>query len=359
MINAAPHAFLYEACDIPAELTIAEFRARRQARRRATAGEARMTATQPIQAAPPPAAARSRRSPARVGAAVTARPALLLMVPTFLALAAVSLYPLLRSLWLGFRNTSLAAQEDSFTGVHNFTRLLHDPDFWNAWRHTLWFTGWSTLLETLIGLGMALILAQTFRGRGAIRAAMLIPWAIPTVVSSRMFGWLFDGQTGAINYVLRQIGVIDHNINWTGSVAHAMQTVIFCDVWKTTPFMALLLLAGLQTIPRDLEEAARVDGANAFQVFMRIRLPLLMPTLLIAALLRALDAFRVFDIVYVLTGGGPADSTETLSTLIYKRMFSGLELGYGSAMSIAMFVTEGVIAMAFVAYLSIRLRKVE
>jgi multiple sugar transport system permease protein len=174
-----------------------------------------------------------------------------------------------------------------------------------------------------------------------------------------MFGWLFDGQTGVINYLLHKVGLIDQNINWTGSVAHAMQTVIICDVWKTTPFMALLLLAGLQTIPRQLEEAARVDGASALQVFLRIRLPLLMPTLLIAALLRALDAFRVFDIVYVLTGGGPADSTETLSTFIYKRMFSGLELGYGSAMSVVMFATEGAIALAFAVYLTRRLRMVE
>jgi len=300
-----------------------------------------------------------RRRPGRARGALANRPALLLILPTFVALAAVSLYPVLRGAWLALRDTSLAIQQDTFVGLDNFSRLASDGQFWNAWRQTLWFTGWSTLLETAIGLGMALVLAHQFRGRGAVRAAMLIPWAIPTVVSSRMFGWLFDGQSGVINYLLVKLGLIDQNINWTGSVEHAMQTVIICDVWKTTPFMALLLLAGLQTIPRDLTEAARVDGATAFQVFMRIKLPLLMPTLLIAALLRTLDAFRVFDIVYVLTGGGPADSTETLSTLVYKRMFSGLELGYGSAMSVAMFVTEGLIAVAFAIYLTRRLRKVD
>jgi multiple sugar transport system permease protein len=301
---------------------------------------------------------RARGRVRRAGDRLTARPVALLMLPTFLALAAVSLYPMARGFWLATRNTSLALQQDAYVGLDNFTRLRSDGQFWNAWRQTLWFTGWSTVLETLIGLGMALVLARAFRGRGIVRAAMLVPWAIPTVVSSRMFGWLFDGQTGVINYVLHKLGLIGQNINWTGSVEHAMQTVIICDVWKTTPFMALLLLAGLQTIPRQLEEAARVDGASAFQVFLRIRLPLLMPTLLIAALLRALDAFRVFDIVYVLTGGGPADSTETLSTFIYKRMFSGLELGYGSALSVVMFATEAAIALTFAVYLTRRLRMV-
>nr|WP_240992653.1 sugar ABC transporter permease [Mesorhizobium ciceri] len=188
---------------------------------------------------------------------------------------------------------------------------------------------------------------------------MLVPWAMPTVVTSKMFGWLFDGQNGIINYILLHAGLIDQNINWYGSPDTAMMTIIIADVWKTTPFMALLLLTGLQTVPNSLIEAGRMDGAKGWTTFWYIRLPLLMPTLLIAGLFRALDAFRVFDLVYVLTGGGPADSTETLSTLSYKVLFSTLQFGYGSAVSTAMFVTEGIIALVFCLYLIRQIRRAQ
>jgi ABC-type sugar transport system permease subunit len=319
-----------------------------------------MSLTVPRKKATAPPAAPPRQQPRRqrIRLQELRAPALLLL-PTLVGLGAVSLYPIARSLWLSLRDTTLAAQTDSFVGLENFTRLADDGQFWNAYQQTLVFTAAATLLETLLGMGIALVLFETFRGRGMVRAAMLVPWAIPTVVTSRMFGWLFDGQNGVINYLLRTVGLIDKNVNWTGSVDHAMQTIIIADVWKTTPFMALLILAGLQTIPSSLSEAAKVDGAGAWQVFWRVRLPMVAPALLIAALLRALDSFRIFDLVYVLTGGGPADSTETLSTLSYKRLFSGLELGYGSAITTAMFLTEALIAVAFGIWLSRRLRATE
>jgi multiple sugar transport system permease protein len=279
-----------------------------------------------------------------------------LMAPTLLALLAVSLYPVLRSLWMSTRNTSLAQQSDSFVGLRNYRNLWSDDQFWNAWRQTIGFTAASTLLETLIGLAMALVLFEAFRGRGWVRAAVLIPWAIPTVVTSRMFGWLFDGQNGVINYLLVKLHLVDHNVNFLGSTTWAMPTIVLADVWKTAPFMALLILAGLQTIPPSLTEAGHIDGASSWRVFWHIRLPLLLPSLLIAAMLRALDAFRIFDLPYVLTGGGPADSTETLSTLAYKRLFSGLEIGYGSAITTAMFVTESLIAIGFAVFIFRRLR---
>ena len=195
---------------------------------------------------------------------------------------------------------------------------------------------------------MALLLFEQFPGRSAVRAAMLVPWAMPTVVTSKMFGWLFDGQHGVVNWLLRSHRASSRtNINWYGSVDHALGTIIVADVWKTTPFMALLLLAGLQTIPGSLLEAARMDGAGAWQTFWYVRLPMLWPTLLIAGLFRALDAFRVFDLVYVLTGGGPANSTETLSTLSYKMLFSTLQFGYGSTLSTAMFSPRPCIAAGF------------
>ena len=274
----------------------------------------------------------------------------------FVALSLVCVYPILNGVWLSLTNTSLATQENSFVGVANYRLLLSDELFWNAWRHTVIFTVVSTALETLIGLGMALLLSERFVGRSVIRASMLIPWAMPTVVTSKMFGWLFDGQHGVINWLLLSAGLIRANVNWYGSADNALGTIIVADVWKTTPFMALLLLAGLQTVPQSLTEAARMDGTNAWQTFWHVRLPLLASTLLIAGLFRALDAFRVFDLVYVLTGGGPADATETLSTLSYKVLFSTLQFGYGSALSTAMFATEAVLALIFGVFIRRRLR---
>ena len=284
-------------------------------------------------------------------------PAWLMLLPALVALGAVSVFPIANGLWLSLHNTSLVTQENDFVGLDNFRQLWGDDTFWNAWRHTVVFTIVSTLAETFIGLGMALLLVEPFRGRAVIRAAMLVPWAMPTVVTSKMFGWLFDGQHGVVNYVLRTLGLIRDNVNWYGSVDHALGTIIVADVWKTAPFMALLLLAGLQTIPKSLTEAARMDGAKSWQAFLHVRLPMLWSTLLIAGLFRALDAFRVFDLVYVLTGGGPADSTETLSTLSYKTLFSTLQFGYGSALSTAMFVTEAIIAAGFAVFIAHQLRR--
>ncbi|MFT3974092.1 MAG: sugar ABC transporter permease [Amaricoccus sp.] len=279
-----------------------------------------------------------------------------MLLPIAVSLGAVSLYPILNGVWLSLTNTSLITQENDFVGLQNYVDLARDPQFWNAWRHTVWFTFVSTLAETILGLAMALLLVERFPGRSLVRAAMLVPWAMPTVVTSKMFGWLFDGQYGVINWALRSLGLISENVNWTGSVEHAMTTIIIADVWKTTPFMALLLLAGLQTIPSSLTEAARMDGARYWRTLWHVRLPLLASTLLIAGLFRALDAFRVFDLVYVLTGGGPADATETLSTLSYKTLFSALQFGYGSAMATAMFLTEALIALGFGVFILRKLR---
>lgn len=270
-----------------------------------------------------------------------------LVAPTLVMIFAVSLYPAVTTLRLSLRNTSLAEAKDEFIGLENYADLLSDSQFWNAWQQTLVFTAVSTVLETLVGMVLALVLFESFRGRGLLRALVLIPWAIPTVVTSRMFGWLFDGQNGVINFILLKLGLIDSYVNFLGSTTWAMPTIIVADVWKTAPFMALLILAGLQTIPTSLLESARIDGASTWRIFTDIRLPLLLPSLLVATLLRSLDAFRIFDLPYVLTGGGPADSTETLSTLAYKRLFSGLQLGFGSSIATAMFLTEILIAVVF------------
>jgi ABC-type sugar transport system permease subunit len=283
---------------------------------------------------------------------------LVLLLPALASIGAICVYPVLLGLWLSFRDTTLASPTDTFIGFENYRQIVSDSQFWNAWIHTIQFTIVSTLLETLLGLMMALVLFERFRGRGIVRAAMLVPWAIPTVVTSKMFGWLFDGQNGIVNYLLRGVGLIQDNVNWYGSPDFALATIVIADVWKTTPFMALLLLAGLQTIPVSLAEAAVIDGANAWQYFWHVRLPLLTPMLLIASMFRALDAFRIFDLVYVLTGGGPADATEVLSTFTYKNLFSALQIGYGSALSTIMFITEIVIAVIFGVFLLRKMREV-
>lgn len=270
-----------------------------------------------------------------------------LMAPALAGIFSVSLYPMIRTFGLSTRNTTLGRASDAFIGGANFQRLIADSQFWNAWVQTLRFTIVSVTAETVLGLVFALVLHQTFRGRGIVRAVVLIPWAIPTVVTSRMFGWLFDGQNGVVNYLLTAAGLTHEYVNFLGSGSTAMWTIILADVWKTTPFMALLILAALQTVPTSVLESARVDGASVLRSFWSVRLPMIAPALLIAALLRSLDAFRVFDLPYVLTGGGPADSTETLSTLAYKQLFAASQIGYGSAFATAMLVSELLLAGLF------------
>jgi multiple sugar transport system permease protein len=231
---------------------------------------------------------------------------------------------------------------DEFVGLGNFAFLARDPRFWNALANTAYFTALSVALELGLGLALALGLQRAFPGRGLVRAAVLVPWAVPTVVSAKMWAWMLDPETGIVNYALGTRG-----LDWLGRPALAIHAAIATDVWKTTPFVALLLLAGLEAIPADLYRAARVDGATPWRTFREITLPLLRPALLVAALFRALDAFRVFDAVFVLTGGGPANTTETLSIYAYRRLFQTLDFGTGSALSLATFACVAAIAAAF------------
>ncbi|HOD16811.1 MAG TPA: sugar ABC transporter permease, partial [Spirochaetota bacterium] len=194
----------------------------------------------------------------------------------------------------------------------------------------------------LLGLGIAVLLNRSFRLKGASRAIVLIPWAIPTVVSARMWELMFNTDYGVVNYLL------DVSINWLGSPSWAIHAAIFVDVWKTTPFVVILLTAGFQVIPRELYHAARIDGAGPWQVFRSVTLPLLLPVILVVLLFRTLDAFRVFDAVYVLTGGGPANSTETMSIYAYKVLFQTLQFGYGSALSLVVFFCTGCISIFYI-----------
>lgn len=272
---------------------------------------------------------------------LAARPAAFL-APAALVLAAVTLYPIGYVLWLSLQRYSLIAEAPEFIGLGNFARLAGDPRFWNALGNTVYFTLVSVALELVLGLVIALLLARAFAGAGALRAVVLLPWAIPTVVAARMWEWMYNGDFGVINYLLGT------DVNWLGSPLWAIHAAIAMDVWKATPFVALLLLAGRLAIPPALYQAARVDGAGAWRIFRHVTLPLLAPLILVVLIFRTIDAFRVFDAIYVLTGGGPADTTETLSIYAYKLLFQTLEFGYGSTVAVGVFASVALITGMYV-----------
>jgi multiple sugar transport system permease protein len=230
--------------------------------------------------------------------------------------------------------------ERPFIGIENYLALLAAPRSWNAFRVTLLFLAVSVAAEMALGLCLALLLHQRFPGRGAARAASLVPWALPTVVSALMWGWIFHDRYGIANRLLMDLGLLDAPLVWLGTPGTAFLAAVVADVWKTTPYVALILLAGLQGIGEDVVEAARVDGAAGLAFLWRIVLPILRPALAVALLFRALDAFRVFDVIYVLTRGGPGGATETLALLAYQTLFQDLDFGRGAALSVVLFAAN-------------------
>ena len=273
--------------------------------------------------------------------------------PAVALLCLFAAVPIVQAVWLSFHQRLPIFGIDEFIGLRNYGDLLSDQRFWSAFGTTLYFTGVSVAVELVLGLVIALLLTGS-DGPGPAaygvawgRVVMLVPWAIPTVVSARMWEWLYHPEYGLLNYLLKAAHVVDGPIYWLGSPVLAIHGAIIMDVWKTTPFAALLLLAGLQAIPRDLYRAATVDGASAWSTFRHITLPLLWPVILVVLAFRTMDAFRVFDAVYVLTGGGPGNSTETLSIYAYKTLFQSLQFGYGSAATTMVF---GLVALITAGY---------
>lgn len=238
--------------------------------------------------------------------------------------------------------------EPNFVGLKHYKDNFTDDRLWKALWNTTVFTVISVAVELVLGLAIALLINKAFFGRGLVRATILIPWAIPTAVSALMWKFLYDGQNGIVAKYFADIGLIHRMGDLLTTEVGAMFAVIFADVWKTTPYMALLLLAGLQTIPSSLYEAASIDGATKWQQFIKITLPLLKSSILVALLFRTLDAFRVFDLIYVLTGGGPANSTETISILAYKVMFSQTNFGEGSALAVIVFICVAIISIIYI-----------
>jgi multiple sugar transport system permease protein len=267
----------------------------------------------------------------------------MLVLPALLTLLAVALFPVLNALWLSLHRSVLVFGSPRFVGAANYAFLLEDPRFYSALQTTAYFTCVAVSLELLLGLPVALLLHHALRGRGPLRAAVLIPWVVPTVVSAKLWAFIFSADHGLLNALFP-----GPDVNWLGTPGLSLHAAILVDVWKTTPFVALLLLAGLSGIEADVYRAARVDGARPLYVFWRITLPLLRPSLLLALLFRSLDAFRVFDAIYVLTEGGPANTTESLSIYAYKTLMRSGNFGYGSTLAVVTFVCVMALALVYV-----------
>ncbi len=257
----------------------------------------------------------------------------ILLAPALGLLSLVFVYPIGRALWQSLFLQNLGTElQPIFGGWRNYERMWGDGRFWQSLGNSVQFTIVSVTLELILGLGIALVLHQSFRGRGLVRTIAILPWALPTALMALAWTWIFNDEFGLLNDLLLRFGWIKAGINWLGDPNLAMGAIIVADVWKTTPFVSILLLAGLQSIPTDLYEAHAIDGAKPWQSFRDITLPLLLPQILIAALFRIAQAFGMFDLVAVMTGGGPAGSTEMVSLYIYAIVMRYLDFGYGAAL---------------------------
>ncbi len=268
------------------------------------------------------------------------------LIPSLLVLILVAAFPLLQTFYYSFTDATLdGLDEIAFTGWENYLILIEDPLWWSSVMNTVVFTLCSVTIETILGLAAALILFVPFKGRGIFRATLLVPWAVPTVVSSKIWEWLFQDQYGIINDILTKLNFIKEPIAFMGNPDLALPTIIAVDVWKTTPFMALLLLAGLGTIPKALYESAKIDGAGPIRSFFMITLPLLKPAILIALIFRSLDAMRVFDIIYIMQGSN--DQTASMSIYARQQMIDFQEIGLGSSASFAIFCIISVLTAVY------------
>ena len=288
------------------------------------------------------------------------RAAMIFLLPMGVTLALVAGWPLLRSIYFSLTDASLNNLSGAeWVGLSNYLSwttldsgktiyfgVLADPAWWNAVWNTVRFAFISVLLESALGMAVALALNAEFRGRGLVRAAILIPWAIPTIVSAKMWGWMLNDQFGIINDMLLKVGLITEKIAWAATPETSMLAVLVVDIWKTTPFMALLILAGLQTIPKDIYEAAAIDGVHPVKTFLKVTLPLVRPALMVAVIFRLLDAMRIFDLIYVLTPNSA--QTKTMSIAARENMFDFDKFAYGSAEATLLFLIILITVIAYV-----------
>ncbi|HEY3205785.1 MAG TPA: sugar ABC transporter permease [Gaiellaceae bacterium] len=275
----------------------------------------------------------------------------MLLIPALAVVAFVAIYPLGKTVYQSFTNEQFLAgiEPTKWVGLQNYKDLWHDDQF----RHAVWvtvkFTVITVAFEFVLGMIIALVVNSSFKGRGVMRAMMLVPWAIPTVVAAQMWKWMYDDVFGVINDAGVRLHILSHSHAWISEPSTALASVAAVDIWKTTPFVALLLLAGLQVIPGDLYEAAAVDGAGKVQQFFKITLPLLVPAILVTLIFRTLDALRVFDVFYVFFGNRP--DTATMAIYDQSTIVGDGNVGYGAAISVAIFLIIGLFVVIYVTFM--------
>jgi multiple sugar transport system permease protein len=272
------------------------------------------------------------------------------ILPSLALIGGVMAYPMFYSFYLSFHFRILSRPRlgTPFVGLANYLEAFRDPLFLRALWQTVYFSVVSILAECVIGLGVALLLNQRFRGRNVTRGLVLLPWMLSPVVAAFTWAWLLNDAYGLVNFLLMKLGVLHGPVLWLGDVGWAMGTIIVVDVWREVPFVAVVLLAGLQSIPDELYEAARIDGATPGQSFVAVTLPLLKPSFMVALLMRTMIAIRLFELVFIMTKGGPASTTEMLATFTYKEAFIKFNMGYSAATSVIMLLLSLGISLVYI-----------
>lgn len=273
-------------------------------------------------------------------------PGFLFILPAVLMLTLVLLVPIVQAIYLSFQDATMGASR--FVGLANFANLLTQPTFWGAFGNTVVFTTVSVVAEAVLGLATALLVNEPIRGRSLIRVALLVPWVVAPVIVGVTWKWILEPLYGILNYYLQQLHIIDEAVTWLANVNLAMPAVLVANIWHGFPFMMVMLLAGLQSIPEEEYEAATIDGASAWQRFLNVTIPHLRYIAMIGITLTTIWEFRAFDIVQVMTMGGPAGGTELLSTLIYREMFANLRYGAAAAVGTAMFVITTLLSLIYI-----------
>jgi multiple sugar transport system permease protein len=278
------------------------------------------------------------------------RQAWALLLPLLVIILTVTGYPLISTLRLSFTDASLTGRHvaQHWVGFANYAYVFTDPDFGDAFRRTLYFTFVSVGIEILLGVLVALLLNREFAGRTIVRAIMVLPWALPTIVNAMMWRLIYNPEFGSLNALLSQLGLIDSYRSWLGTPGTAMNMVILADVWKNYPLVAIIVLAALQTIPRELYEAADIDGAGPWVKFWKVTFPAILGPLSVALILRMIEAFKVFDIIYLMTRGGPADTTKSVSFFVYQESFAYLRAGSGASYAVTVALTSALMIAIYI-----------
>jgi len=278
------------------------------------------------------------------------RQAWALLLPLLVIIVTVTGYPLISTIRLSFTDASLTGRHvaQHWVGFENYAYVFTDPDFGDAFRRTLYFTFVSVGFEILLGVLVALLLNREFAGRTIVRAIMVLPWALPTIVNAMMWRLIYNPEFGSFNALLSQLGLIDSYRSWLGTPGTAMNMVILADVWKNYPLVAIIVLAALQTIPRELYEAADIDGAGPWVKFWKVTFPAILGPLSVALILRMIEAFKVFDIIYLMTRGGPADTTKSVSFFVYQESFAYLRAGSGASYAVTVALTSAVMIAIYI-----------